>query len=194
VRAPEQASGGFKLDMFDLPHRQQPTELKKHLAAGYLRELLDANPQLLAKPPEPGDTLAPRPNPAVGRELDRLVTGAAERLLTTTCAECHQLAPGEKIAPLPNRGTRLPGAKFDHARHRNVKCLDCHPGTQAAFAPGGKVDGKERVADNIRGIASCQSCHSPAGGVRHGCTDCHSYHTGSRVPMEPLGIADFLRK
>ncbi len=55
---------------------------------------------------------------------------------------------------------------FDHRKHRNVNCNDCHQATQS------------RLTSDVLmpGIASCVTCHSPAGKVAAECITCHSYH------------------
>lgn len=138
-----------------------------------------------------------------------------------SCGKCHYATnPGAKpeevqVAALPNRGVWFEHAMFNHVSHRGLTCASCHPGTEAAFAPGGAVTEREPVL--INGVKTCQACHAPAGtkvdlpngqtaaaaGIRHACTDCHRYHHGdsplrgrgspARDPAAPLDLADFLR-
>jgi hypothetical protein len=190
-----------------LPHRRAWSEMRGEAMAGYLKRMLEDRHRLLAPPAVPGgrtDAERATETRAVRAEAERLADKAMAKLSASEgCVKCHDLKNGE-IVPHPNRTVWLPSARFDHTSHRATKCLDCHPGTQAAYTPGGKPIEKEQVKKNILGIDSCKACHSPAVGVRHGCTDCHSYHDGGhplrgrgaagRAPAVPLGIAEFLRK
>ena len=194
---------------FPLPHRRTWNEIRDEATAGYLKRMLDDNHPLLVAPPEPGgrtDGERKVQAQAIRAEAERLAGHAMAKLGTDKdgCRKCHDLRNDREIVPLPNRTTWLPSARFDHTAHRATKCLDCHPGTAAAFAPGGELIERESVKANIRGLDSCKACHTPAVGVRHGCTDCHSYHNGghplqgrgatNRAPAVPLDLADFLRK
>ena len=98
-----------------------------------------------------------------------------------------------------------PRARFDHSAHRAMKCVDCHPGTgrtveqerTAAIvnAPPGSAQPHYQHSPDLPGIATCRTCHAPArsdgdgrsvAGVRHGCTDCHTYHHADRT-LQGLG-------
>lgn len=107
-------------------------------------------------------------------------------------------------------------ARFNHASHRALGCRECHPDSK----PTGVADSdltSEPV--RILGINSCRVCHGPrqvktlpllgsghsaksgagdtsgsptmeAGGVRHGCVDCHSFHNGDGTgPLQGVGAA-----
>lgn len=192
---------------FPLPHRRKWAEMRGEAIGGYLKRMLEERHPLLTPPAVPGDrTRAPRPEEArtIRAEAERMADKAMAKLRGSDgCVKCHDLK-NDEIVPLSNRTVWLPSARFNHASHRAMKCLDCHPGTAAAYPPDGELNDKEAVKENILGIESCKACHTPAVGVRHGCTDCHNYHDGGhplqgrgaarRSPADPLGLTDFLRK
>jgi hypothetical protein len=207
---------------FDVPHRKQPDQLLADLKAGYIRSLVATDHPALAAPPSPGGKLDPSPKVApvtLRDEADRLAGFASHQLFSgdAGCAKCHQTAgAGDalRVSPVPDRKVWFTHAKFNHASHRTTACATCHPGTGAAYSTG-KVTDNEPV--QILGVESCRTCHSPAdtrvtladgsqltgGGVRHNCTDCHSYHNGDyplqgrgadpRLPSRPRDLSDFLK-
>lgn len=86
------------------------------------------------------------------------------------CAYCHEVEHVEGTAPkvtgvfLPDRW--LARGKFNHSKHLNVRCLDCHDAQQS----------RETSDILLPTQASCTSCHSERGGVSESCSLCHSYH------------------
>jgi hypothetical protein len=128
------------------------------------------------EPPLPGPR---RPEPVtekewewVGRQLHQ-----AETLLFASrggCAYCHTVEE-------PARGTRLPRylksaltdrwfsrSRFDHRRHRMLTCTACHGGAPSST----------RTSDVLMPtIEDCRRCHTPQGGARHDCAECHLYHS-----------------
>ena len=127
-----------------------------------------------------------------------------------TCLECHYaqwplLAEASSASPVPTAivpgqipTVWQPRARFDHSAHRAMTCQSCHPGSDrspaeertaaTAYAAGGVEFPRYQHPPDLPSIASCRECHAPArddagvsvGGVRHGCTDCHSYHHADR--------------
>ena len=66
--------------------------------------------------------------------------------------------------------TWMPKARFDHARHRTAKCIDCH-----------QVEHSHHASDvAIPAIGTCRECHAGntpiAGKVVSTCVMCHGYH------------------
>ncbi len=86
------------------------------------------------------------------------------------CALCHEVQPVANAAPFIAKPVFVDRwmlrSDFDHRKHRNVNCNDCHQATQS------------RLTSDVLmpGIASCVTCHSPAGKVAAECITCHSYH------------------
>jgi mono/diheme cytochrome c family protein len=196
---------------FELPHRQQPAELKDVLLGEYARRLATAE----RKPTSPPSSLsgrftAPRDDPAAATfraEADRRVKDALALVVGggSGCGKCHTTDPAAdpakvRVHELPDRPVWFPHAKFSHAAHRGLTCADCHPGTDRPLAPGEPIVENEPV--RIAGVGKCRECHAPAGravetgpgttavalGVRHACTDCHRYHHGDH-PLLGRGAA-----
>lgn len=90
------------------------------------------------------------------------------------CAYCHEVKPSPAGAPLvtpseiPDRW--MIKSSFDHAKHRLVACATCHDATAS----------RDTADILLPGRNTCVTCHSPAGGVAHRCSTCHSYHTHRR--------------
>jgi hypothetical protein len=122
------------------------------------------------------------------------------------CVKCHVIDPQRKDG-LPLRvqlhipTVWLPGARFNHASHRAMTCGACHPDKRAE-EKGGEVVVRELEPLGIEGIESCRDCHRPReavalpgggqgwrGGVRHCCTDCHSYHNQAN-PLQGRGARE----
>jgi hypothetical protein len=228
LKAPAHVSSDKKktIESFDVPHRRKPQEVYEFLIGGYVRGFANEKSPPAATPALPGSDFT---TPAEGArkieaEAKLLSDKALKDILSPDvgCAKCHDVSGvgGEmkamKIAPVPDRTVWFTHAKFNHASHRGTACASCHPGTDAAYAPEGtKVVDKEPVL--IVGVESCKACHSAAGtrvdlpggerilggGVRHSCTDCHSYHNGdhslegrgakARNATQPLDLSEFLK-
>jgi hypothetical protein len=90
------------------------------------------------------------------------------------CAECHTIA-SNAIVPVNVPDVWMKHAKFSHAAHVAVSCIDCHAG-----ATDSTVSSDVLMPE----VKNCQACHSPAraengkqlGGTRFECTTCHTYH------------------
>jgi hypothetical protein len=128
----------------------------------------------------------------------------------TSCGECHlgEAKDGKltTIAPVDVPDVWFKHATFNHVSHRAMDCRSCHADAYAKGADGA-VDqqgidlattlerkGAEKVM--LPALASCRECHAPqhseggklVGGVRHDCTECHTYHHGAE-PLQGLGAA-----
>ena len=123
------------------------------------------------------------------------------------CAKCHYTQgqvmdiaqfktsltePGEKpFATLPTGGTGRPrqwfeGANFNHDKHRDMACLDCHAGMDKDEDGKVKNDAGEVVSKHVLhmpGLATCAVCHTPDTAVARGagaaCATCHVFHDRS---------------
>ncbi|MBI3886478.1 MAG: cytochrome c3 family protein, partial [Opitutae bacterium] len=86
------------------------------------------------------------------------------------CASCHEVTPRPNSAPritppvMPDRW--LHRGQFDHAKHTQMACASCH-----ATATKSKLTAEILMPTQ----QSCVRCHSPKGGVRDTCTECHNY-------------------
>ena len=86
------------------------------------------------------------------------------------CAYCHEVKPTASGSPqiirpvMPERW--LTRAKFDHAKHANVACAQCHDARHS----------QETADILLPARKTCVTCHSPRGGVADTCAECHTYH------------------
>jgi hypothetical protein len=200
----------------EIPHRKQPAELKELVRAAAALDL-GLGRMAPTDPPVPFVRQQPdRPAPTKADDA-RLNALTASRLtiVEANCRKCHDLGPLKVagfdnppeskeifVQPVTIPTVWLESARFDHTSHRGTDCKVCHPMPQIG---SGKLDEREKI--NILGIESCRQCHAPAGGtrdaptggIRHGCTDCHTYHNdghglqgrgaAARVPARPKSSA-----
>jgi predicted CXXCH cytochrome family protein len=104
------------------------------------------------------------------------------------CIVCHQVTrtvmQGEadapiawNVAPVHVANTWMPGARFDHDKHRTNKCADCHPVAKS------RVSADVSIPD----INKCRECH--AGNVAapnkvvSTCVSCHDFHLPGHPPF-----------
>jgi hypothetical protein len=185
------------------PHHVQPDELDRFLRRVYTERFvadgLKATKQLDRGP----GRLDPPPTvvAAARGKIDVAVTAARQTLLggRTTCLECHFIEQ-DRIVPAKIPATWMPNARFDHTSHRALDCRQCHAQAFAdkanetaaarAWSGRGELDAAYQHRPDLPDAANCRQCHSPAGGVRHGCTDCHAYHApGPGRPAHPFPSA-----
>jgi predicted CXXCH cytochrome family protein len=212
-----------------VPHRMEPDALRDFLVNAYVGRyiagsgaaLLDAP---LPKRTRPGEAPEPvKPSP----EQEKAKTAIAEQVLNAekilylgkqTCGECHYYTapPGDglrvdarpsfKIEPPQVPSVWFTHAKFNHVSHKALDCKACH----ARAYPDDPQASTVAADVMIPGIDNCIQCHAPSsdsggkpqGGVRFGCTECHSYHHGdaapaglgaaARKPQRTLTIQEFL--
>ena len=94
----------------------------------------------------------------------------ATRSLFPGCAYCHEVkvaASGAAQITKPVQMERwLAQAKFNHAKHLNIACAQCHDA----------VHSKDTADILLPARETCATCHSPRGGVADTCAECHTYH------------------
>jgi hypothetical protein len=97
------------------------------------------------------------------------------RALFPGCELCHEVKSSEAGLPaitkpiMPERW--LAQAKFDHAKHANISCGQCHDAVHSKDTADILLPAKE----------TCAACHSPRGGVVDTCATCHTYHNATVV-------------
>lgn len=175
-------------------HRMQPAELKEVLR-GYYTELflkgsLEVSPAIL-KIPLPGKDPAAD---AARRTAEAMIAQHVEEdtrilLSANTCQKCHpSLARDrERIPPADIPQVWFGRAKFDHAAHRAVACVECH---------GEAQESQVHTDVLLPAIGTCVKCHAPpsrrgdqvSGGARFDCVECHRYHNGDH-PLQGTGAA-----
>lgn len=180
------------------PHGLQPAQVRDFIFGAYadkmggegIKQWLQdamksaANPErpLPGKRPQAsvGDATAEAAEYVFNSNVDR-----ADNFLKsgkTACGECHEYAVSGKtktIEPVLVNDVWLPHAKFSHTAHRAFECRGCHKDAYTS---------EKSSAILIADVTSCRECHSPAGGVRSDCTECHRYHNGGH-PLQGPGAA-----
>jgi len=106
------------------------------------------------------------------------------------CATCHTLIqPGTgepakdgelwDVTPVEMSVRYLPKADFDHSRHRDVSCTNCHQAKASVSA----------TDVLILGVESCQSCHGgekATDRVPSTCVACHKFHRKDMAPLHTM--------
>ncbi|MFO0852148.1 MAG: hypothetical protein U0871_26825 [Gemmataceae bacterium] len=197
------------------PHRATVDELDRFLREVYADRFVRGEMKKQPTPDRGSGRLDPRPE---ATEAARgTITAAIEQAKQTlllgrrTCLECHfadSKPPAAGDPRLPAALVRttvrplwLPKGRFDHTAHRAMDCRGCHPGAYRDKPSEEKAAaGEYQHRPDLPTVESCRTCHSPSGGVRHGCTDCHSYHHAdrrlqgrgapARTPAAPFPDAD----
>jgi hypothetical protein len=91
------------------------------------------------------------------------------RSLFPGCAYCHEVKSVKGLAQItkPVQVERwLAQAKFNHAKHTKLACVECHAAAKSKDTSDILLPPKE----------TCATCHSPQGGVASSCAECHTYH------------------
>lgn len=94
----------------------------------------------------------------------------ATRAMYPGCAYCHEVKTASSGSPeitkpvMPERW--LAQAKFNHAKHANLACAQCHDAVHSQDTADVLLPAKE----------ACVTCHSPRGGVADTCATCHTFH------------------
>jgi hypothetical protein len=114
--------------------------------------------------------LSPAPPSWVAAEFGTI----EPRLFTQRCGYCHTVARQRDgttdVAPPAIPARWLPHARFDHGPHRPLACVECHAAATST-----------RTSDVLLpGIGTCRACHTPRGGARAGCVECHRFHDQRR--------------
>ncbi len=99
--------------------------------------------------------------------------------LTSECTKCHGVREAT-LARVQHDQSILRRARFDHGPHMlQVDCLDCHDrlpirefATSSEKVP---ADVGGASVQNLPGVGSCQSCHTPQQAGAD-CATCHDYH------------------
>ncbi len=191
----------------EVKHDLKPEEVREFLLGRYVYDaksgkLAESATRLVPRRPIPGRSPEEFSSPGIPADVDAKVA-AAERFLreTNACAKCHLFKtpdasatdfalPDVQPANIPQVWLRH--ARFDHAAHRAMACVECHA---QAFPSQSSVDRPARSPDQdvvmIAGRDVCLTCHSPSSAsgspsrARFDCVECHRYH-GADAP--PHGI------
>jgi hypothetical protein len=124
-----------------------------------------------------------------------------ESQVANSCIYCHMSEGKDEATALPKiSDPKIPEvwlkrSFFDHEAHRVVTCQSCH---EKAGPPPASSTAKWEVSSKtedvlLPGIQNCLQCHTPSGGARTGCNECHIYHDKTHPKIEgTLHIEDLL--
>lgn len=183
----------------------EPTAKDRQLPHGQPREAVEQMREFYAKmalhggleDPRAPDSVRRRRRPGTGlsrdesaASLDWALTKAAEVATETigkrACGTCHFVTPPSvdgdgiwDIAPVFLADRWMPKGKFDHAKHKQMACVDCH------VAP------RSETAHDVLlpGIKTCQGCHGgeeAADRVPSTCIACHEFHQRGLPAMKAV--------
>jgi len=182
-------------------------------SGGKVPAKLEPNPAYKApkpgrpKPKEPEFITAEDPRPPQ-QWLNENVQAALQPLffpkesqVANSCMYCHMSEGKDEVTALPKIiDPKIPDiwlkrSVFDHEAHRVITCQSCHEkaGPPPADSPV-KWEVSSKTEDVLLpGISNCTQCHTPAGGARSGCNECHVYHDKKNPKIEgTLHIYDLL--
>jgi hypothetical protein len=198
---------GVPHDKPDMIHTFLVNKFSAYIAAhsGELHEMQDPARDLTGKPLSPRmRTLTP------AQWIDEKVTVAEELLAHKTCAQCHQIGPGNlpdtSIARWTARETNSSqntGAKMALPEHPPIKIIpipavapanttlrwlphskfshEAHTGFTCSSCHEKALNSTESSDILIPGIATCRTCHAPGSNhTESRCFECHTYHDWSR--------------
>ena len=110
-----------------------------------------------------------------GPETQIGTLSGSTRALFPGCALCHEVKTSGSGSPQITRPIQterwLAKAKFNHAKHANLACAQCHDAVHSKTTADILLPAKE----------SCMKCHSPRGGVVDTCATCHIFHSAAVV-------------
>ncbi len=180
----------------------EPTAPQRRLPHGKPREAIEQMREFYARmalfggvaDPKAPDSVRRRRRPGTelsrdesAASLDWALAKAAEVATETigkrACGVCHFIKPpGAKekgiwdVAPVKLADRWMLKGRFDHAKHEQMTCVDCHA------APG------SATAHDVLlpGIKTCQHCHGgeeAADRVPSTCIVCHDFHMAGQPPM-----------
>lgn len=108
----------------------------------------------------------------------------SEAFSARSCAKCHLVSPPDSqdgvwtVHPFHQRPRWFESARFDHATHTSVSCLNCHEGASTS------KDANDVLLPKIK---DCQSCHggnvAQSGLLQSRCVDCHGFHEADDLNM-----------
>lgn len=194
---------GDKKKSLTVPHRKQPSELRRWLDDYFTAQAARGIPgfeETKITRPLPGKKFESPIEPKIKKVVDANVARAVRELydapLKKNCRLCHTMDEKNDYAVAPSSIPQVwfEHARFDHMAHRAVDCRECH-----AKAYGMTTDGKvsadaSQVSRDVLvpSMDNCVQCHAAAatrrengvshlaGGVRHDCVLCHQYHHGAQ--------------
>ena len=118
------------------------------------------------------------------RMLPENQEAAGKRAHYAGCAYCHEVTRDLSQQPVVTRpqipDRWLPGGRFNHARHAQTSCIECH-GTVLRSSSTADINLPHQTVagipaeDRTAGAKACVDCHHP-GDAPTTCATCHTYH------------------
>jgi hypothetical protein len=140
---------------------------------------LDVSPEPLHDRPIPGRRFLPSVTEKEWQWVNDRLSTAEEVLFRGAggCTKCH-IGEGKvdqqgllKYRKTAIRDRWFPHSLFSHKSHQMLICGECHKhGDQDVR------ESRETSDVLIPAVESCRQCHSPKGGARQDCVECHAYH------------------
>ena len=175
----------------ELPHGDDQ-RIQTFLDGYYADRTLKGDYHLLPAPRvarerhRPGEALPPLEHLEPKEWVSNYVrTVDAEIMRFRVCGKCHTVSLNQgdnqqqfwKVEPVGFSAHRFPKADFNHDKHKNQECTDCHDAEKSKHS--------EDVL--LKGIASCRECHGGTGArnkVASTCIDCHGFHISRSLTMD----------
>lgn len=132
---------------------------------------------------------APAGPPTAAQWIPTQIANSERLIYKQKCEFCHMLSREAnqlpKVAPTAIPTRWLPNSTFNHGIHRPLACTECHQARQS----------QKTTAVLLPSISHCRKCHSPSGGARAGCVECHLYHdkTKERDLNGPLSVPQLVQ-
>jgi predicted CXXCH cytochrome family protein len=98
------------------------------------------------------------------------------------CYYCHAPDPARgqfRVAPVMMLIRFLAPARFDHAKHAPIDCIDCHDARQSQASSDVLIPGIERCT-------TCHGAETASFNVQSTCTLCHVFHRKELGPMRRI--------
>jgi hypothetical protein len=183
--------------------RQRYTEFVK------LPGILAASPAPQIERPIPGRPFVPAVSEKEWQWVNGQLGKAEEALFRKAggCLKCHIDKEKSNQQGLPvfqktnMRDRWFQHSLFSHKSHQQLRCGECHKDGDQDVSQS-----KETSDVLIPAVESCRQCHSPKGGARQECVECHIYHPqqptvidgewtiGAFVGKETAGLGDRRRR
>lgn len=171
----------------EVPHGNTRLALDS-LNVYYANRALKGDYQELGAPPvirrRPGQKLSvPEMQEALAWASNKAEDVGRELLEFRACAICHAVQmkgpdlSNWDVAPVRIAQQWYPKARFNHARHKTMACVDCHSATRSESSEDMLVEG----------IQTCRECHAGPGAtnkLKSTCISCHGFHIAQKYTFD----------
>jgi len=181
----------------EVPHGNTRLALDS-LNVYFANRALKGDYQELGTPPvvrrRPGQKLSvPEMQEALAWASHKAEDVGRELLEFRACAICHAVQmkgpdlSNWDVAPVRIAQQWYPKARFNHARHKTMACVDCHPASRS--------ESSEDVL--VEGIQTCRECHAGPGAknkLESTCISCHGFHIAQKYTFDGKRRVAFAEK